>query len=136
MRTPGDAPGVSLFRQTDYSQRRLDLTGCDRRTERSTACHAQHATTTSNTPIDEPKHSGNHLAHVRVQKPFTDGVSPSGFEKVGWPVAKSKRAGRLPKLTPETQASIVRDIAAGVPREHAAERAGTPTPTSASRATH
>jgi hypothetical protein len=38
-------------------------------------------------------------------------------------VAKSKRTGRIPKLTPEVQTAIVRDIAAGVPREHAAERA-------------
>jgi transposase len=39
-------------------------------------------------------------------------------------VAKGKRTGRIPKLTPETQAAIARDISAGVPREHAAERAG------------
>jgi hypothetical protein len=38
-------------------------------------------------------------------------------------VAKSKRTGRIPKLTPEIHAAVVRDIAAGVPREHAAERA-------------
>lgn len=39
-------------------------------------------------------------------------------------MARSKRTGRIPKLTPEVRAAVARDVAAGVPREHAAERAG------------
>ena len=39
-------------------------------------------------------------------------------------VAKSKRTGRIPKLTPEVHKDIIRDLGAGVPREHAAEHAG------------